>query len=131
MERELGRNGASAPSDIPVWLPPRFHGLRPTFRFFAATSTALRLPPFLIAKAPPNGHGVAHVAATYAMLAAESLGLGSCLLGTTVALEHDSGFKAKHGIPKQDKITLGLTIGHPKTRFRRTIHRQLASVHFV
>lgn len=72
-----------------------------------------------------------HIAATYAMLAAQSLGLGSCLLGTTVALDHDRVFKAKCGIPQQNKISLGLVIGHPRTHFRRSIRRQLASVHFV
>ena len=38
--------------------------------------------------------GDSMIAATYAMLAAESLGLGSCMLGTTVALTQDKRLKA-------------------------------------
>lgn len=73
----------------------------------------------------------AAIAATYAMLAAESLGLASCMLGTTVALNYDKGFKAKHGIPAENKIGLGLVIGHPKVKFHRGVRRRLAAVRFV
>lgn len=72
-----------------------------------------------------------HIAATYAMLAAQSLGLGSCLLGTTVVLDFDSAFKARHGIPKRNKIGLGLVIGHPARHFDRGIRRQFADVRFA
>jgi nitroreductase/NAD-dependent dihydropyrimidine dehydrogenase PreA subunit len=71
------------------------------------------------------------IAATYAMLAAESLGLGSCLLGTPAALDHDKGFKAKYGIPPENKIGLGLAIGHPKVKFLRGVRRKLAAVRFA
>jgi nitroreductase len=72
-----------------------------------------------------------HIAATYAMLSAESLGLGSCLLGTAVALTHDKQFKRKHGIPGKNKVVLALVLGHPAVEFRRGITRRLASVRFV
>jgi nitroreductase len=75
--------------------------------------------------------GDSYVAATYAMLAAESLGLGSCMLGMTVGLGYDKRFRAKYGIPVGDKIGLALTIGHPVARFRRGVRRRLASVRFV
>ncbi len=71
------------------------------------------------------------IASTYAMLAAESLGLGSCMLGTTVALGRDPGFKKKYGIPNENKVGLTLVIGYPVQRFRRGIRRQLASVTFA
>lgn len=71
------------------------------------------------------------ICATYAMLAAESFGLGSCMLGTTVALDHAKSFKQKHGIPKQNKIVLGLVAGHPAVHFHRALHRRLASVRFA
>jgi ferredoxin len=72
-----------------------------------------------------------HIATTYAMLAAQSLGLGSCMLGTTLVLDHNAAFKARYGIPKRNKIGLGLVIGHPDRRFDRGIRRQFADVRFA
>lgn len=71
------------------------------------------------------------IAATYAMLAAESLGLGSCLLGTTETFNHDKTFKARHGIPAENKIGLGLVLGHPALKYPRAVRRHLASVKFA
>ncbi|MBN1908647.1 MAG: nitroreductase family protein [Pirellulales bacterium] len=73
----------------------------------------------------------AHIAATYGMLAAESLGLGNCLLGTTAGLNHDKAFRQRHGIPRENKIGLCLILGHPAVRFRRGVRRRLASVTFA
>jgi ferredoxin len=72
-----------------------------------------------------------HIATTYAMLAAQSLGLGSCMLGTTLVLDHNAAFKARYGIPKRNKIGLGLVIGYPDRRFERGIRRQFADVRFA
>lgn len=72
-----------------------------------------------------------HIAATYAMLAAQSFGLGSCLLGTTVGLNHDKAFRAKYAIPSGNKIGLGLVAGYPAVRFERGIRRQWAEVRFA
>jgi ferredoxin len=72
-----------------------------------------------------------HIAATYAMIAAQSLGLGSCMLGTTAGLAHAKAFKAKYGIPKANKIGLGLVLGYPEATFQRGIRRNLASVKFA
>ena len=72
-----------------------------------------------------------HIAATYAMIAAQSLGLGSCMLGTTAALAHAKPFKTKYGIPKGNKIGLGLVLGYPASTFQRGIRRKLASVEFA
>lgn len=80
----------------------------------------------------PKGDATdAHIAATYAMLAAEALGLGSCMLGTPVALERARAFKEKYGIPAENKTGLALVIGYPKHHFRHGIRRQLASIHFA
>lgn len=70
----------------------------------------------------------AAIAATYAMLAAESLGLGSCLLGTPVGLNHAKTFKAKYGIPPKNKIGLAITLGYSAEKFHRAVRRRLASV---
>jgi ferredoxin len=71
------------------------------------------------------------IAATYAMLAAESLGLGSCMLGTTVGLNNSKPFKAKYGIPPKNKFGVALVIGYPAENFRRGVRRRLASVKFA
>jgi ferredoxin len=71
------------------------------------------------------------IAATYAMLAAESLGLGSCMLGTTVGLNNDKPFKTKYGIPPKNKIGVALVLGHPATKFRNGIRRRMTSVKFA
>jgi len=73
----------------------------------------------------------AFAADAYAMLAAESLGLGSCMLGTTAALNRDKSFRRKYGIPVKNKIGLGLIFGHPAVKFPHGIRRRLASVAFA
>jgi ferredoxin len=71
------------------------------------------------------------IAATYAMLAAESLGLGSCMLGTTAGLNHAKPFKTKYNIPSKNKIGLALILGYPAEKFRNGVRRRLASVTFA
>jgi ferredoxin len=71
------------------------------------------------------------IAATYAMLAAESLGLGSCMLGTTVGLNSAKAFKAKYGIPPKNKIGVALVMGYPAIKFHNGVRRRLASVEFA
>jgi len=72
-----------------------------------------------------------HIAATYAMLAAESLGLGSCMLGTTAGLNHAKSFKAKYGIPPKNKIGLALVLGYPVTTFHKGLRRRLGSIKYA
>lgn len=71
------------------------------------------------------------IVATYAMLAAESLGLGSCMLGTTAALTQDKRMKEKLGIPRENKVGVGLIVGYPAVTFRAAVRRRLAAVKFV
>jgi ferredoxin len=72
-----------------------------------------------------------HIAATYAMLAAQSFGLGTCMLGTPAGLNQDRRFKAKYGIPPENKIGLGLVAGYPVAQYQRGIRRQWAGVRFA
>ena len=65
------------------------------------------------------------------MLAAEALGLGSCLLGSTVGLNYDKKLKAQYGIPAENKVGLAITLGYPAVKFERGVKRRLASVRFV
>ena len=60
-----------------------------------------------------------HIAATYAMLAAESLGLGSCMLGTTAGLNHAKPFKAKYGDSAQEQDRPGACVGISGREFRQ------------
>jgi nitroreductase/NAD-dependent dihydropyrimidine dehydrogenase PreA subunit len=71
------------------------------------------------------------IVATYAMLAAESLGLGSCMLGTSVALTRDKRLKAEYGIPAENKVGITLVLGYPAVAFRHGIRRRLASVRYT
>jgi len=71
------------------------------------------------------------IAATYAMLAAESLGLGSCMLGTSVALSQSKPLKARYGIPEDHKVGLTLVLGYPAVRFHRGVRRRLKSVKYA
>jgi len=73
----------------------------------------------------------AHIAMTYAMLAAESLGLGSCCIGMSVALNHYKDLKGKYRIHRESEVSGMLVIGYPAIKFQRTVRRQLASVEFV
>ena len=80
---------------------------------------------------PQTDPADAHIAATYAMLAAQSLGLGSCMLGTCSALGYARPFKAKYGIPPGNKIGLGLVLGYPAATFLRGVRRKMTSVAFA
>ena len=72
------------------------------------------------------------VAATYAMTAAESLGLGSCMLGG-IHLFIQSGraakkFREKQGIRCKSREGLFLIIGHPRIKYQHGIRRTFANV---
>jgi ferredoxin len=80
---------------------------------------------------PMSDVGDAQIVCTYAMLAAESLGLGNCMLGTSVALSNNKRFKAKYGIPAENKVGVTLIVGHPASTFRHAIRRRLGWVKYV
>ena len=72
------------------------------------------------------------VAATYAMLAAESLGLGSVMLGAVhPMIQSGSGakrFREAHKIKYKSREGLLLAIGYPKVHYKRGIRRTFASI---
>ena len=71
------------------------------------------------------------ISATYAMLAAESLGLGSCMLGFPApTLAHSRKLRAKYGIPAKARMGIMLIFGYPALTFRRAIKRRFASVRY-
>lgn len=82
---------------------------------------------FLTDEADPDDSAIA---ATYAMLAAESLGLGSCMIGTVVPMLKDTGekFKSKYQIPKEAGQGLAVIFGYPLPKFQRGVRRRFAGI---
>lgn len=73
------------------------------------------------------------IAATYAMIAGESLGLGTCMLGGIHPMiqygKKAKEFREKHGIKFTSREGLFVIFGYPKVKFRKGIHRTFASVY--
>jgi len=71
-------------------------------------------------------------ACSFATVAAESLGLGSCILGTvSPALERDKELKAKWGIPDAHFPSIAMTLGYPAVTFHNGVRRRFASVTYL
>ncbi len=69
----------------------------------------------------------ASIACTYAMLAAESLGLGTTMIGgAPPILQRNRALCRRLGIPERNKPSLVLIMGWPAVSFRRTIRRRFA-----
>jgi Fe-S-cluster-containing hydrogenase component 2 len=72
------------------------------------------------------------IAATYAMLAAESLGLGTCMIGGIHPFLQSGrkakAFRKKYGIHYKSKTGLFVICGYPKLSFKKGIQRTFASV---
>ncbi len=71
----------------------------------------------------------AGIACAYAMLAAESLGLGSTVIGgAPFILQRNKDLCRKLGIPDTNKLSIRLIIGYPAVSFHKTICRPFANV---
>lgn len=71
------------------------------------------------------------IVATYAMLAAESLGLGTCMLGAVPFIQNGNKakkFRKKHGIKHKSKEGLMVAFGYPSVKYKKGIKRTFASV---
>lgn len=69
------------------------------------------------------------IACSFATIAAEALGLGSCIIGTVPpALQNNKKLKAKWGIPQQHFPSIAMTLGYASVTFVNGIRRQFASV---
>ena len=72
------------------------------------------------------------IAATYAMLAAQSLGLGSCMLGTIpYCFQYSRKLREKYHMPHKSQQGLMLILGYPAVTYRRGIKRRLGDVRYV
>lgn len=71
----------------------------------------------------------AMIACTYAMLAAESLGLGSTMIGAAAPMiSRNRKLCRRLGIPAGNKPAIALVVGYPAVHFRRGITRRFSSV---
>lgn len=71
------------------------------------------------------------IACSYASIAAEGLGLGTCMIGTVApALQGNRKLKSKWGIPDASFPSMALTIGYPSVKFINAIRRRFASVEY-
>ena len=72
------------------------------------------------------------IAATYAMLAAQGLGLGSCMLGTIpYCFKYSRKLREKYQVPDKSQQGLMLLLGYPAVTYRKGIQRRLAGVRYV
>jgi nitroreductase len=75
------------------------------------------------------------IAATYAMLAAESLGLGTCMLGAIHPfLQSGIGvreFREKYRIRHKSREGLVLILGYPEVHYKKGIRRTFAGVDYL
>jgi nitroreductase len=74
----------------------------------------------------------AYIAATYSILAAESLGIGSCMIGSINPFLLKGGKKIKHkyGIDVESKQGIVVIYGYPKFKYKKCIRRSFRSVHY-
>jgi ferredoxin len=72
------------------------------------------------------------VAATYAMIAAESLNLGTCMLGAIHPMIQSgkaaAKFRKQHGIKHKSREGLFVILGYPRVKYEKGIRRTFASV---
>lgn len=73
-----------------------------------------------------------YVSATYAMITAQTLGLGSCMLGTPHLLLNLFGkrIKEKYGIPLKNKSGIMVIFGHPNIKYSFALKRRFAKIKF-
>ncbi len=66
------------------------------------------------------------------LLAAETLGLGACVIGfVTEAAALDTGIKRRAQIPEHHAIHSTIAIGYPKFRYKRSIPKKSPSIKYI
>lgn len=72
------------------------------------------------------------IACTYAMLEAEAMGLGSCMIGSVPpVLARNKPAMKRFGIPEGQIPRVALILGHPRAHFLRTVKRPLHSIQWA
>jgi len=74
-----------------------------------------------------------YIPATYSMLVAESLGLGSCMIGSIAPMIKKGGdqIKKKYGIDLKSKDGVFVIYGYPKYKYHKAIKRTFAKVNYA
>ena len=73
----------------------------------------------------------AYLTCSYSMLAAQSLGLGSTIIGMIPPIiDQSKDLRKRFEIPKDNKIITSLILGHPKYKYKKSIRREFPSVRF-
>ncbi|NLF44795.1 MAG: nitroreductase [Syntrophomonadaceae bacterium] len=69
------------------------------------------------------------VAAAYAMLAAESLGLGTCMIGSPAYfIKYSKQIKQKYGLPLKNQPGIIVIFGYPRLKYRQALKRRLGKI---
>lgn len=86
-------------------------------------------PLVMLFQGTPYGEGNALIAATYAVLAAESLGLGSCMIGTVAPMIKSSKrIKEKYKMAPGSQGGIAVVFGYPAVKYQHAIRRSFAEV---
>lgn len=74
-----------------------------------------------------------YIAATYATLAAESLGLGACMIGSVGPFLKNMGsdFRKKYHLPARMRDSIMVVFGYPQVKYRKTIKRSFERVFYA
>jgi len=71
------------------------------------------------------------IASTLASTAAETLGMGTCIIGTVPpAINNNAKLKEKYGILKNEKVSTAFILGYPQTTFSKSIKRRFKEVRY-
>ena len=82
-------------------------------------------------RSAPSYEQSAHLVCAYAMLAAQSLGLGTTVIGMVPPIiDRSKALRRRYEIPSENKVITSLILGYPKFRYRKSITRQFPSVRF-
>ncbi len=72
------------------------------------------------------------LAAGNILLAAHTMGLGTCMIGFAVeAMKRDNAIKKSIGIPLKEKIHAVIALGYPDEKYQRITGRKKATIRFV
>lgn len=72
------------------------------------------------------------LAVNQAIIAAEALGLGTCIIGFVgEILKTNKKLRKKYGILKSDRVGTGFVLGYPVIKFRKTFQRNFKEVRFI
>ena len=74
----------------------------------------------------------ATIACTYAMLAADWLGLGTTIIGgAPPVIQRNKKLCRSLGIPEGNTPSIAIIVGHPATSFKKTIRRRFSSTNMI